>query len=63
MSSSLNQKNFTKDYEKSQKIKSRLMKYTADESKVYLKSDRYFGKNDDSKSSSILSVSKDRALK
>lgn len=30
MSSSLNQKVFAKDYEKSQKIKSRLMKYSAD---------------------------------
>jgi hypothetical protein len=43
MSSSLNQKNFMKDYAKSQKIKNRLMKYTADdESRVVLKSERYF---------------------
>jgi hypothetical protein len=39
MSSSLNQKNFIKDYAKSQKIKNRLMKYTtADDSRVLLKS-------------------------
>lgn len=32
-----------KDYAKSQKIKNRLMKYTADdESRVVLKSERYF---------------------
>ena len=43
MSSSLNQKNFIKDYAKSQKIKNRLMKYTtADDSRVLLKSQRYF---------------------
>lgn len=38
MSSSLNQKNFVKDYAKSQKIKNRLMKYTAEDSRVFLKS-------------------------
>lgn len=43
MSSSLNQKNFVRDYAKSQQIKQRLMRYTADESRVYLKSERYFG--------------------
>ena len=48
MSSSLNQKNFIRDYSKSQKIKNRLMKYAVDESKVYLKSERYLG--DDTKS-------------
>ena len=38
MSSSLNQKNFVKDFSKSQQIKNRIMKYAVDESKVYLKS-------------------------
>ena len=38
MSSALNQKNFIKDYAKSQQIKSRIMRYTTEESKVCLKS-------------------------
>lgn len=42
MSSSLNQNNFVKDYAKSQKIKNRLMKYSAEDSRVFLKSERYF---------------------
>lgn len=46
MSSSLNQKNFVRDYAKSQKIKQRLMKYTAnDDSRIVLKSERYFNEN------------------
>ena len=56
MSSSLNQKNFMRDYSKSQKIKNRLMKYAVDESKVYLKSERYLG--DDVKSVASNSQSK-----
>lgn len=42
MSSSLNQKSFMKDYEKSQKIKNRLMKYAAGSDRISLKSERYF---------------------
>lgn len=38
MSSSLNQKSFVKDYAKSQQIKNRLMRYSADQEKVQLKS-------------------------
>lgn len=45
MSSGLNQKNFMKDYAKSQQIKNRIMKYTTEESKVYLKSQKYFSDN------------------
>ena len=41
MSSSLNQKNFVREYAKSQQIKNRLMRYSSNESKVYLKSERY----------------------
>ena len=42
MCSALNQKNFIKDYAKSQQIKSRIMRYTTEESRVYLKSQKYF---------------------
>lgn len=45
MSSSLNQKHFVKDFTKSQQIKNRIMKYAADESRVYLKSERYLDDN------------------
>lgn len=46
MSSSLNQKKLLKDYAKSQQIKNRLMKYAVDETKVYLKSERYLTESD-----------------
>lgn len=62
MSSSLNQKNFVKDYAKSQQIKQRLMRYTADESRVYLKSERYFGENDGNQSV-LSSQSKEKSIK
>lgn len=52
MSSSLNQKNFVREYAKSQQIKNRLMRYTANESKVYLKSERYLA---DDQSQSMVS--------
>ena len=45
MSSSLNQKNFVREYSKSQQIKNRLMRYSSNEAKVYLKSERYFNEN------------------
>lgn len=62
MSSSLNQKNFIKDYAKSQKIKNRLMKYTADDdSRVVLKSERYFNENEENQS--VMSNSKEKSLK
>lgn len=48
MSSSLNQKSFMRDYSKSQQIKNRLMRYTAEESKVYLKSERYLNDGENS---------------
>lgn len=41
MSSSLNQKNYVREYTKSQQIKNRLMRYSSNETKVYLKSERY----------------------
>ena len=43
MSSSLNQKNFVREYAKSQQIKNRLMRYSSNETKIYLKSERYLG--------------------
>lgn len=62
MSSSLNPKNFVKDYAKSQKIKNRLMKYTADDdSKVILKSERYFNENEENQS--VMSHSKEKSVK
>jgi hypothetical protein len=46
MSSSLSQRRFIKEYEKSQKIKSRIMRYTTEDSGVFLKSKRYFDDRD-----------------
>lgn len=37
-----------RDYSKSQQIKNRLMRYTAEESKVYLKSERYLNDGENS---------------
>lgn len=45
MCSELNQRKFIKDYAKSQQIKNRIMRYTTEESRVYLKSRKYFGEN------------------
>lgn len=43
MSSSLSKRSFIRDYTKSQQIKNRLMRYVVDkDSKVSLKSERYF---------------------
>ena len=50
MQSTLNKKNFVKDYVKSQQIKARIMRYTANDSQVYLKSERYFRENDENDS-------------
>jgi hypothetical protein len=41
LSSNLSQRSLMRDYAKSQIIKNRLMKYTAENNRVYLKSDVY----------------------
>lgn len=62
LSSSLNPKNFIKDYAKSQQIKNRIMRYTGEEGKVYLKSNRYFNSDTSSLRSEKRNASERKSL-